>query len=146
MSDMLFTVEEAAARLKLHPKTILRYIRDRRLPASRVGKSYRIERSDLDALAGIADERSDAASQGRATCIVDIPEISAHGASHISAFLNAAAMSGEARTKPLHIDTAFDPDTRTLKLVLIGGPGDVSGLLDLLAVHQGNQQIPAQSD
>ena len=39
MSTTLFTVEQAAQRLNLHPKTVLRYIRDGQLPATRVGKS-----------------------------------------------------------------------------------------------------------
>jgi excisionase family DNA binding protein len=52
MSEELYTVEMAAERLKLHPKTVLRFIRDGRLRATRIGKSYRILRSDLDAFGG----------------------------------------------------------------------------------------------
>ncbi len=52
MSEELYTVEFAARRLKLHPTTILRFIRDGRLAATKVGKSYRILRSELDRLAG----------------------------------------------------------------------------------------------
>ena len=47
MSQQLVTVEQAAQELSLHPKTVLRYIRDNRLPATRVGRSYRILRSEL---------------------------------------------------------------------------------------------------
>ncbi len=50
--DDLCTVETAAAHLQVHRKTVLRYIRDGRLPATRIGKAYRIQRADLDAFAG----------------------------------------------------------------------------------------------
>src|SRR5262245_37744597 len=42
--DELCTVHFAADRLKLHPKTVQRLIREGRLRATRIGKSYRIRR------------------------------------------------------------------------------------------------------
>ena len=52
MSEDVYTVELAAERLRLHPKTVLRFIAEGRLRAVKMGKSYRILRSDLDALIG----------------------------------------------------------------------------------------------
>ena len=37
MSETLLSVDQAAEQLKLHPKTVIRYIRDGRLPAARIG-------------------------------------------------------------------------------------------------------------
>ena len=54
MANTLLTVDEAAEALKLHPKTVLRHIREGRLEATRIGKAYRIDRSKLDAFAGLA--------------------------------------------------------------------------------------------
>ena len=54
MSGELYTVEQAADRLKLHAKTVLRMIREGRLKAVRLGKAYRISGDDLDAAAGVA--------------------------------------------------------------------------------------------
>ena len=75
MSDYLVTVDQAAEQLNLHPNTVLRYIRDGRLPATRIGKSYRIARANLDAFAGVASGKSQAAVDARTTCIVDIPNM-----------------------------------------------------------------------
>ena len=48
-TDML-TVREAAARLKLDPQTLRRWIRSGVLPARRLGKKeYRIDAADLEA-------------------------------------------------------------------------------------------------
>ena len=67
MSGSLYTVEQAAERLKLHPKTVLRMIREGRLKAARIGKAYRIAGDDLDAVAGVARAEAREASDTRAT-------------------------------------------------------------------------------
>ena len=46
-SDIL-TVDQVAAYLQLNRLTIYRYIREGRLPASKVGKGYRIRQADVD--------------------------------------------------------------------------------------------------
>lgn len=132
MLDDLVTVEQAAEQLNLHPKTVLRYIRDGRLPATRIGKSYRIARAKLDAFVGVPSGQSQAVAGARTTCIVDIPNVSVDGAERIATFLHAAAMTGNADTPPLHLETVFDPLAKSLKVVMIGSPSDVGKLLEML--------------
>lgn len=132
MPDSLVTVEQAAEQMSVHPKTVLRYIREGRLPATRIGKSYRIVRAELDAFTGVASGRSDTAPSVRATCIVDISDISAAGAERVATFLNSAATAGNTDASPLHLDTAFDPLAKSLKVVLIGRPSDAAKLLEML--------------
>lgn len=50
MKLIYFTVDEAAARLRLHRNTILAWIKDGRLRAVKPGKSYMIPRAALDEL------------------------------------------------------------------------------------------------
>lgn len=139
MSDALITVEQAAEQLKLHPKTVLRHIREGRLPATRIGKSYRIERSKLAAFAGMAGGRVETTEGARATCIVDIPNLTAADAQRIATFLGAVAMTGDADTPPLHLSTAFDPTTETLKVVIVGSPADAGKLLEMLEMQLSRQ-------
>lgn len=42
MKDSLFTVEQVAQKLDLHPKTIRRFIREEKLKAKKIGKQWRI--------------------------------------------------------------------------------------------------------
>ncbi len=133
MSETLLSVDQAAEQLKLHPKTVIRYIRDGRLPATRIGKSYRIEQARLDAFAGVASGH--ATGDVRATCVVDIPDITLQRAERLATFLGAAAMAGDASTPALHLSTAFDPATGTMKVVLIGSPSDTAGLLQMLQLQ-----------
>lgn len=139
MSGNIVTVEQAAEQLHLHPKTVLRYIRKGRLPATRVGKSYRIARAKLDAFAGVTSDQSEAAVGVRVTCIVDIPDVSIQAAERLATFLQTAAIASPGDTPPLHLQTAFDPLAKSMKVVLIGGPSDVTELLEMLRVQMSNR-------
>lgn len=132
MTQQLLTVEQAAQQLNLHPKTVLRYIHDGRLPATRVGKSYRILRVDLDTLTGVASGGSEPDRGARTTCITDIPDITLEAAERMATFLQAVALTGDAGTPPLHLQTAFDPHAGTLKIIAIGSPSDVGKLLEMM--------------
>lgn len=49
MSDDLLTIEQVAEKLQLHPDTVRRYIRERKLPAVRISATVvRVKQSDLD--------------------------------------------------------------------------------------------------
>lgn len=134
MSEELYTVEQAAERLKLHAKTVLRAIREERLRATRVGKSYRILRRDLDAFAGVPERAAAAGGGPWITSIVDIPEVrpelARKWARTVTAALNARPQGGAA----LRADVIHDPDRNHLKIVVVGPPGDVVNLMNLVRV------------
>ena len=49
MADELLTIDQVATELQLHPDTIRRYIREKKLKPTRVGgTAIRIRRSELD--------------------------------------------------------------------------------------------------
>lgn len=49
MADELLTIDEVAAELKLHPDTIRRYIREKKLKSVRVGgTAIRVRRSEME--------------------------------------------------------------------------------------------------
>ncbi|HEY4028752.1 MAG TPA: helix-turn-helix domain-containing protein [Caulobacteraceae bacterium] len=128
MSGSLYTVEQAAERLKLHPKTVLRMIREGRLKAARIGKAYRITGDDLDAAAGVA--RSEAReSPDRATVVVDFGDLGPEVASRIAGTMTGMLGGRQVRRSPVTVETAYDPMLRRLKLVIIAGPEDASTLL-----------------
>lgn len=45
--ETIYTPKEVAERLKLHPETIARRIRDKSLRSYKVGREWRIKESDL---------------------------------------------------------------------------------------------------
>jgi len=133
MSGMFHSVEHAAQRLALHPKTVLRFIRDGRLRATRIGKSWRILESDLDALAGVPAPTE----QARVTAIADLPGVSAETARRLASALRTLAISRPAESPSLQFETAYDPERSHLKVVTIGGMQDVATLLQSLHALSG---------
>ena len=134
MSEELYTVEQAAERLKLHAKTVLRAIREERLRATRVGKSYRILKSDLDVFAGVPARAASAAGEPWITSIVDIPnvwpEMAQKWARTVTNALNARPPGGA----PLRADVIHEPERSHLKIIVTGPPGDVVNLMNLIRV------------
>ena len=138
MSEQLHTVQQAAKRLKLHPKTVLRLIHEGRLKGSRIGKSYRILESDLNAFAGVAAGDRPTPMRTRITCVAEVEDVTIQEASRIANVLSAAMMSNEARPEPLNMTTAYDRQTSRLKAVLFASPLDAAAWLRLLQVQLEN--------
>ncbi|HWA63015.1 MAG TPA: helix-turn-helix domain-containing protein [Caulobacteraceae bacterium] len=130
MSEEVYTVESVAEQLRLHPKTVLRFIKEGRLRATKVGKSYRILRSDLDALAG--RKPAPAAPDVRVTSIVDVTNVSAETARKLAGRLTAVRMGPEAHDDPMSIDVAHDPARGSVKVVLVGSAADMAAMLRLI--------------
>jgi excisionase family DNA binding protein len=134
ISDELCTVEFAARQLKLHNKTLLRFIRDGRLRATRVGKSYRILRADLEAFAGLPAEAVNVKEKASLTSIVDIPHIPADAAQRIARNITAALNSKQQRGDSLRADVVHDIERSRLKVVVVGSPTDAVNLLNLIRI------------
>lgn len=133
MSEELYTVEHAAERLKLHAKTVLRAIREGRLRATRVGKSYRILRSDLEAFAGVPPRAAPAAAEPWVTAIVDIPDVGPEMAQKwartvTNALNGRPGMGGPA----LRADVIYEPERSHLKIVAVGPPADTVNLMNIV--------------
>lgn len=136
MTEELYTVEAAAERLKLHKKTVLRFLRERRLRATKIGKQYRILRSDLDAFAGAVPAREPRAA--RVTTVVDVPDVDEELRRRLTSTMLAAGSAGvqggdhEPRAHAMSVDVAHDPVRRTVKVIAVGSPSDVAMLLKLV--------------
>jgi excisionase family DNA binding protein len=148
MSEEVYTVEQFAERLKLHPKTVLRFIKDGRLRAVKVGKSYRILRTEMEAMTGFTPDvfaiagpalealltRRAQPSRARVTSIVDIPDVSPDKAQRMARLLPAARAGRTAPADPMSLDVAYDPATRTLKVIIVGAPADAAAMLKMVEV------------
>lgn len=133
MSEELYTVEQAAERLKLHAKTVLRAIREERLRATRVGKSYRIVKSDLDAFAGVPTRAATAPGEASVTSIVDVADVGPRLAQKLAVSVTNAlnARRGE---ELLRADVIYEPERSHLKIIVVGSLGDTVNLLSLISI------------
>lgn len=132
MLDAIYTVEEAADRLRLHPKTVLRFIREERLRATRVGKAYRIQRADLETFAGVPADVAARPRFARVTSIANVPDASQALHQHIAKNLQAALATRTTPAEPIHLETIYDPAQCQLKIVIIAASSDAAALLGML--------------
>lgn len=137
------TVTFAADRLGLHPKTVLRFIREGRLKATRIGKSYRIRRVDVDALAGVEAASEPVEPSAWVTAIVQISGVDGEAARRFAIAIPAALNGQQAREAPMRADVIHDPERAELKIVLIGTPGDVATMLRLVQTGADRLRHPA---
>lgn len=132
MSEDIYTAEQCAERLKLHPKTVRRFIREGRLRAVKVGKSYRVLRSDLEALTGALRGPVARPHGARVTSIVDVPDVDPERAQRLARILPALRMGREAPADPMSLDVAHDPADARLKIVMVGSPEDTCAALKVV--------------
>ena len=132
MSEEVYTVEQFAERLKLHPKTVLRFIRDGRLRAVKVGKSYRILRTDMEAMTGVV--RGSQTKAPRVTCIVDFADVAPDLAQRLARQLPSLRLGQTAHPDPMSLDVAYDTARRGLKVVVVGSLADTAAMLNMIQV------------
>jgi excisionase family DNA binding protein len=119
------SVEQVAERLGLHVRTVRGYIRDGRLKAVRIGKQYRIARSDLDAFTGRPAEDAPARPRGEASAVVELEGITGSAADRLSTLLVAGAQLAPS----LRLQTIYDAARSRLKVIILG---DVAATADVL--------------
>jgi excisionase family DNA binding protein len=137
MSQELYSVEQVAAHLGLHVRTVRNYVRDKRLKAVRIGKQYRIARDAIEALTGRPMETParDAVRRHRhidVSSIVEIDAIDPESASRVTTFLMGAANGRPTGDEPLRVETIHDPERARLKIIIVGGLEASASLLKVV--------------
>ena len=132
----LLSVFDIAQRLKLHVKTVRNYVREGKLRAVRIGKQYRIARSDLEAFTGFPlpltdSERAKRHRHVRASCVIEIDAISPESSSQIESALKAFAHRTEAGEEEIRVEAIYDQDIGHLKVMLFGGAAGAASALML---------------
>ncbi|MBN2657903.1 MAG: helix-turn-helix domain-containing protein [Spirochaetales bacterium] len=118
MDESFYSVESASEKLGVHSRTVLRFIRDGKLKAAKVGRQWRIRREDLMEFAGEPQEERKAA----ASSVVDLPVSGKEEASRyetlVMASLNSRGNSGMDSNH--RVDCLYNSEERTLRFVLWG--------------------------
>lgn len=127
MSSDLLSVEAAAERLGLHPKTVLRMIREAKIGAARVGRSWRIPASELGRLIGPA--RTRVARLGAVSLTVEIADADRALHDRVVTLLGGALGS---RPGSGAFTAQFDPEAARLRLLIVAPSPDARALLGLI--------------
>lgn len=142
MSKTIFSIEQVAEELSLHPKTILRYVSEGRLKAAKIGKQYRILRPDLEKFLGRRmDKLPETISHVRhteASCVIQIDAISKQSFSRLSNSLIAAVNSRGTQAATLRVDTIYQEELGRMKIICIGQLADSAELFGLIDIFLKN--------
>lgn len=142
MDKNYYTVEEVAGLLSLHPKTIRRYIREGRLEAKRIGKSYVIHGHALSLFTESPQHaKSDTAEVDetattictqkhvRVSSVVDIDAVDTEDSMRITNTLLAAMNARPAEMEHVRLDSRYDNVQRQLRILLWGPPIFIATML-----------------
>ncbi|QYC42655.1 Helix-turn-helix domain protein [Nonomuraea coxensis DSM 45129] len=124
-----YTVEQAAALLGLHVKTVRAYIRDGRLPAVRVGKRYRIAKDDLAAFGGLPPEEPAPPRAAEVSAIVQLDGIGRAEMDRVTTMVTGA-LAG--RPNGVRVQFAYEEERAHLKVIVLGELEPAAQVLRLL--------------
>jgi excisionase family DNA binding protein len=134
MAQEVFSVDQVAERLGLHVRTVRNYVRDGRLKAVRIGKQYRIAADDLEAFTGLPVTDPRPARTTDLSSVVEIGGIDRVNADRLAttviASVNGPRDGGE---RPLRVETIYDRERSTMKIIVLGDLAAGADLLRLLA-------------
>ncbi len=119
MQDDWLSAEQVAEGLGLHVRTVRGYIRGGRLKAVRIGKQYRIARTDLDAFTGRAAGTA-TPPRVEVSTVVEVDTLGPRAADRLSTLLVAAAQQRGDSTEPLRVRTLHDDGRGRLKVIILG--------------------------
>ena len=133
MQETYYTVEQIARMLQIHPKTVQRYIREGKLRAVKVGKSWRVGGHDLSVFTeGEAAERGETPT-AVVSCVVDVFAANQAAAIRIVNTLTAGLNSKPAGYGQCSMQTQYISEERTLRVTLYGGARITAAMLDAIA-------------
>jgi len=149
MSAPFYSIEDLAGILKLHPKTILRFIHEGKIRAQKIGRSWRISREALKeyshaelAVPARAVEPVDFGTIGsrmRVSSVIEIDEQNSEEASRLSNTLMAALNCKDPSWGNSRFDWFYYPETRKAKYVLYGTPAFICEIMLMFSRLAGGQ-------
>lgn len=143
--ERYYTVDQIANMLSMHPKTIQRYIREDKLYAKKVGKSWRILEQDLNKFMEHYDLHNDIPSKMPsktfASSVVDINVTDSNEAFDIEKYLMASMnnRSDEVRNSTIHIQ--YLECENKLRVTLWGSISFIQSIFEILSIVLKNDEM-----
>jgi excisionase family DNA binding protein len=122
----MYKIEQVADFLGVHVKTVRNYVREGRLKAVRIGKSYRISAADFAALTGLPlkplePKPVERTRRAEVSSIVEVSAVSPELLDRVTNMLMGAAQGhGQIEDQPLRVQVIYDRPRAVLKVILIG--------------------------
>ena len=150
MEQKLYSIEDLVPILKLHSKTILRFIHEGKIRARKVGRTWMVQQDALDFyLQGDSVEpKSETQTQEgvarriTVSAVIEIEEQNSDEATRLSNSLLALLNSKDDSFGKSRFDFFYYPEIQKAKYVLYGSPKFISLILETFHVLSRGQEEP----
>jgi excisionase family DNA binding protein len=148
MPEKYYTAEQAAELLKMHIKTVQRYIREGKLRANKVGKSWRITGHDLSVFAEGTQEHTESllgmeippADHVKISAVADIEAVNREEAIRIMNTLNAVMnVTPQEYGTSTFTSQYLEPD-RKMRIMLWGNLPFMEAMMSIISALTGRQE------
>jgi excisionase family DNA binding protein len=134
MEEKFYAVEQIAELLQLHPKTVQRYIREGKLRAQKIGKSWRVSGHALSLFTeseegagriheaqGLQEVMQESIQDIRVSTVIDVPVAGEREASLIGNWLTASMNACSSSRISKSMTSQYIESEKTLRIMLWGG-------------------------
>lgn len=143
MEKYLYSVEKVAELLDVHQKTVLRYIKEGKLPANKVGGRWRIHGNDLSNFVGYKDspeidtllrqkQKADVTPAPWVSTVVNAENIDIEESIRIANTLMAVTNSNIEEDKRCRVDTVYFEEDLKIQILIWGTINFSSHILKIL--------------
>jgi excisionase family DNA binding protein len=143
MEQQFYSVEEIAKILDLHPKTVRRFIREGKLKARKIGRTWKISQENFKEYAHGELKQEEAPEKGQdagidyqgieqritVSAVIEITEQESEEASRISNSLIALLNSKDPAWGRTRFDFIYHPEIRKARFILYGSPRFISAVM-----------------
>lgn len=148
MENTYYSVEELSEILKLHPKTVRRFIREGKIRGKKIGRSWMVSREELKRYAHgelegagpdpmrVLPAAGDGQARISASTVVELREKDTQEASRISNSLLAMLNCRDPEWGEVRYDMMHDPEAHSAKFIFYGSPrfiAEIMKVFDLLS-------------
>jgi excisionase family DNA binding protein len=140
-----YTVEQISELLDIHPKTIQRYIREGKLRATKIGKSWRVNGHDLSVFVESSGDEV-LGSKDRPVCkviassVADISGVNKDDAIRIMNTLTAALNAKPAEYGPSSLQSQYIERENMVRITLWGDIRFMAVMMDTIAALAENNE------
>lgn len=142
-NSLFYSIEDLTTILKLHPKTILRFIHEGKIKAQKIGRSWRISQEALKEYAHAEfvtpapkAEPVDFGSMNdrmRVSAIIEISDQNSEEASRLSNTLMAALNCKDPAWGNSRLDCFYDPEHQKAKYAVYGTPAFINEIMTMFS-------------
>lgn len=130
-----YAVEQISEMLNIHPKTIQRYIREGKLRAIKVGKSWRVNRHDLRVFLESLDVRSSASKAERIITASSVIDITCNGSEDAIRIMNLLTSAFNAKSSAFvktSMQSQYIEPESIVRVMLWGDIRFISTIVDMI--------------